>query len=412
MGGSVWVGLSPLRGKGEKIVIEYSPLMPEILEDPYPVYKRLRAEAPVCFVEEFDCWALSLFDDIWEQSGDSRSYSAALRGTTPTHLITKKMDVFPSVNMMDPPEHTRNRALISGAFKPRRVASLAPIIQAVVDKHADALRGRDEFDIVGDFIAKIAMESACLLLGLPTEDGDFLYSIVNRFFDRQPGVTGMTEDGLKAADELNSYLESIIKQRRKGSSDDDVLLNAYLNAEFDGKPLPDDNIASQMATLVIGSTDSFPKIFAATVLELFRSPDQRAELAADSGLLPNAFREGLRYGMPTQFLGRTVIQPVQLREHRFETGQIVIFLFPSANRDEREFDDPDRFDIHRESKRILTFGHGNHSCLGIHISALEGETALRALLERFPEYVVQEDAIVRLKSEFVAGITKLPVAVN
>jgi len=114
--------------------------------------------------------------------------------------------------------------------------------------------------------------------------------------------------------------------------------------------------------------------------------------------------------MPTQFLGRTVVAPVQLREHRFEPGQIVIFLFPSANRDEREFEDPDRFDIHRVSKRILTFGHGNHSCLGTHIAALEGETALSVLLERYPDHVVREDGIERLRSEFVAGIVKMPVA--
>jgi cytochrome P450 len=322
------------------------------------------------------------------------------------------MEVFPSVNMMDPPEHTRNRALISGAFKPKRVASLAPAVEAIVQKHADALQGRDEFDVVADYIAKIAMESACLLLGLPAEDGDLLYSFVNRFFDREPGKPGMTEDGLQAAADLNAYLEEIIKERRKRPNNDDVLLNAYLNAKFDGEPIPDDNIASQMSTLVIGSTDSFPKIFASTVLELFRSPDQRAELVSDRSLIPNAFREGLRFGMPTQFLGRTVVAPVQIREHHLEPGQIVIFLFPSANRDEREFDDPDRFDIHRESKRILTFGHGNHSCLGIHISALEGETALRTLLERYPEYVVREDAIGRLKSEFVAGIVRLPVLAN
>lgn len=390
--------------------IEYSPLMPEILEDPLPVYERLRAESPVHYVPEFDCWALSLFEDIWEQSGDSKSYSAAARGTTPAHLITRQLPVFPSVNLMDPPEHTRNRALISGAFKPRRVAGLAPAVRAIVDKHADVLEGRDEFDLVGDYIAKISMEVSCVLLGLPVEDGDLLYSFVNRFFDRLPGQPGMTEDGLAAAAELNAYLEKIVAHHRLHPSDDDVLLNAYLNAELDGKPIPDDEIASQMATLVIGSTDSFPKIFAATALELFRSPDQRAELVADPGLIPNAFREGLRHGMPTQFLGRTVVAPVALREHRFEPGQIVIFLFPSANRDEREFEDPDRFDIHRVSKRILTFGHGNHSCLGTHIAALEGETALQALLERAPDYAVREDGIGRLRSEFVAGIVELPVA--
>lgn len=389
-------------------MVEYSPVMPEIFEDPLPVYARLRAEAPACYVEAFDCWALSRFEDIWEQSGDNESYSAALRGTTPAHLITKQMAVFPSVNMMDPPEHTRNRALISGAFKPRRIAALAPTVEAIVLRHAARLEDGGEVDLVADYVAKIAMEVSCVLLGLPVEDADLLYGFVNRFFAREDDRPGMTPDGLAAADELNRYLEGFIRHRKANPTDDDVLLNAYLNAEFDGKPLPDDNIASQMSTLVIGSTDSFPKVFASFVHELFRHPDQRAELAADPTLLPNAFREGLRFGMPTQFLGRTVVKPVHLHGQVFEPGQAVIFLFPSANRDEREFEDPDRFDIHRRSRRILTFGHGSHSCLGTHIAALEGELATRHLLARMPEYVIDESRIERLRSEFVAGIVALP----
>lgn len=390
-------------------MVTYNPLMPEILEDPLPIYRQLRDEAPAYYVEEFDCWALSRFDDIWDQSADNDSYSAALRGTTPAHLITKQLPVFPSVNMMDPPEHVRNRALISGAFKPRRVAALAPIVEEIVTRHARVLESGEEIDLAADYIGKISMEVSCVLLGLPVEDGDQMYAYVNRFFDRIPGQIGMTEDGLSAADELNAYLETVIRYRQSHPNDDDVLLNAYLNAEFDGKPLPVDNIASQMATLVIGSTDSFPKIFNAFVLELLRSPDQRAQLVKDPTLIPNAFREGLRYAMPTQFLGRVVKKPVKLHGKTFEPGQAVLFLFPSANRDDREFENPDRFDIHRESKRILTFGHGNHSCLGTHIAALEGELATRHLLERMPNYVIDESRIQRLKSEFVAGIIGLPI---
>ena len=390
-------------------MVYYNPLMPEVLDDPLPIYKQLRDEDPVYYVEEFDCWALSRFEDIWDQSGDNESYSAALRGTTPSHLITNQQIVFPSVNMMDPPEHVRNRALISGAFKPRRVASLAPVVEEITGRHAKSLEPGREVDLVEEFIAKTAMEVSCVLLGLPVEDADQIYQYVNRFFDRAPGKPGMTEDGISAAAELNEYLESLIKIRRVRPTDDDVLLNAYLNAVFDGEPLPDDNIASQMATLVIGSTDSFPKIFAAFALELFRHPDQRAELVENPALIPDAFREGLRYGMPTQFLGRTVVKPVEIQGKTLKPGQAVLFLFPSANRDDREFEDPDQFDIHRQSRRILTFGHGNHSCLGTHIAALEGETATRHLLAKMPDFIVDESGIKRLKSEFVSGIVGLPV---
>ena len=220
----------------------------------------------------------------------------------------------------------------------------------------------------------------------------------------------MTDNGLAAANDLNLYLEALIEKRRKKPLDEDVLMNAYLGARFDGKPLPDDNIASQMATLVIGSTDSFPKIFASGLLSLHDSPEQRADLIADPGLIPDAFQEALRYGMPTQMLGRTLTRDVELHGETMKEGQAVMFLFVAANRDEREFEDPDRFDIRRKAKRILTFGHGNHACLGIHIAALEGGLALEAVLRRMPDYAIDVGGIERLRSEFVSGITGLPAS--
>jgi len=389
-------------------MVDYNPFDDAVLDDPQPVYKQLRDESPAHYVEEFDCWFLSRFDDIWEQTGDTAAYSAAKRGTTPAHLLTDQLPVFPSVNLMDPPEHVRNRALISGAFKPRRVAGMRPLVKAIVDRHIDAIAGNGEGDLVHDFIAKVSMEASCRLLGLPVEDGDMLNSYVNRFFERERGARGMTDDGLLAANDLNVYLEGIIKERRKKPLDEDVLMNAYLNAEFDGKPLDNENIASQMATLVIGSTDSFPKIFAAGLLALHDSPDQRKEMIEDRSLVPDAFQEALRFGMPTQMLGRTLNHDVEIHGQTMREGQAVMFLFVAANRDEREFDDPDRFDIRRKAKRILTFGHGNHACLGIHIAALEGTLGLEAVLDRMPDYRIDHGQIERLRSEFVAGITGLP----
>ena len=389
-------------------MVEYDPFSDEALDDPLPIYRALRDEAPAYYLDEFDAWALSRFEDIWQQTGDAASYSAAARGTTPAHLLTGQLPVFPSVNLMDPPEHTRNRALISSAFKPRRVAALAPLVREIVRRRIDAVAKRGACDLVGDFIAKVSMEVSCNLLGLPVEDGDFLNGLVNRFFERERGRRGMTESGLAAAGELNEYLAKIVRERRRSPAAGDVLINAYLGAEFDGKPLPEENIASQMATLVIGSTDSFPKIFAAGLLALHRNPGLRAELIRDRSLVHAAFQEILRYGMPTQMLGRTLTRDVVLHGQTMKAGQAVLFLFVSANRDEREFVEPDRFDIHRNAKRILTFGHGNHACLGTHIAALEGELALGAILDRIPEYSIDESRIEWLRSEFVAGITCLP----
>jgi cytochrome P450 len=389
-------------------MVDYNPFSDAVLDDPLPIYKQLRDQSPAHYVDEFDCWFLSRFDDIWDQTGDTKTYSAAARGTTPAHLLTDQLPVFPSVNLMDPPEHVRNRALISGAFKPRRVASLRPLVQEIVNQRIDLIAGLGECDLVADYVAKVSMEVSCRLLGLPVEDGDLLNSYVNRFFERTPGARGMTDDGLAAANDLNVYLEALIKDRRKRPLDEDVLMNAYLGARFDGKPLPDENIASQMATLVIGSTDSFPKIFASGLLALHDNPEQREDLIKDPSLIPGAFQEILRYGMPTQMLGRTLTRDVEIHGETMKEGQAVMFLFVAANRDDRIFDDPDRFDIRRQSKRILTFGHGNHACLGIHIAALEGELALEAVLQRLPDYSIDPEQVVRLRSEFVSGITGLP----
>jgi cytochrome P450 len=288
------------------------------------------------------------------------------------------------------------------------VAKLEPLVREIAGRHIDDIAPKGECDLVSDYIARISVEVSCNVLGLPTEDGDYLNGLVNRFFERERGKRGMTESGLAAAEELNVYLEKIVKDRRKKPAEGDVLINAYLGAEFDGKPLPDDNIASQMATLVIGSTDSFPKIFAAGLLELSRSPETCAELVGDPTLIPDAFQEMLRYGMPTQMLGRTLTRDVEIHGQTMKRGQAVLFLFVSANRDEREFPDPARFDIRRCPRRILTFGHGNHACLGTHIAALEGEIALEMLLDRIPEFSIDESKVERLRSEFVAGITALP----
>ena len=165
-------------------MVQYHPFADDVLDNPLPFYKQLRDEAPAFYIEEFDCWFLSRFEDIWDQTGDTAAYSAVRKGTTPAHLLTGQLPVFPSVNMMDPPEHVRNRALISGAFKPRRVAALASLVQDIVKRRIDAIAGKGECDLVHDYIAKISMEASCSLLGLPVEDGDFLNSLVNRFFDR------------------------------------------------------------------------------------------------------------------------------------------------------------------------------------------------------------------------------------
>jgi cytochrome P450 len=161
--------------------------------------------------------------------------------------------------------------------------------------------------------------------------------------------------------------------------------------------------------LIIGGAETFPKVFSNGVYRLHQHPDQRAELAAHPRDIPDAFIEILRYDMPTQFLGRMLKQDHELHGEKLLEGQPVLFLYPSANRDEREFPDPDRFDVKRRPPRILSFGHGIHSCIGLHFAKLEGRLCFETILRHLPGYEVVEDRLERLRTEFVQGFAAMPV---
>jgi cytochrome P450 len=161
--------------------------------------------------------------------------------------------------------------------------------------------------------------------------------------------------------------------------------------------------------LIIGGSETFPKVFANCMRWLGEHPEQRAECVADPGLIPDAFIEVLRFDMPTQFLCRSLKKDVPIHGKTMKTGQPVLFLYPSANRDPREFENPDRFDIHRRPPRILSFGQGTHLCLGIHAAKLEGRICLEETLKRIPDYEVDFAGAERLVTDFVQGYASLPV---
>ncbi|MEM7409467.1 MAG: cytochrome P450 [Myxococcota bacterium] len=389
-------------------MVEYNPFSEEIMADPYPIYRQLRAEAPVYRLADYPCWALSRFEDVWNASMDAKSYSVA-QGTTPAQQLTKVQPVTPMINNLDPPDHTRLRSQFRPFFGPARVRALDPTIRELFSKALDELVERGGGDLVGEFGTRVATKVASIVAGIPLEDGEMLYELVKRFFGREEGVDGMTEDGIAAMMEMFAYFGELTRKRRAQGTNGADPLDVLIEFEQDGRPLVDDEIASHMSMLLIGGSETFPKVFANLARRLAEFPEQRAKVAADPSLAPDAFTEGLRYDMPTQFLGRTLLRDVEIRDQKLREGESVIFLYASANRDEAEFDDPDRFDIERRPPRILSFGHGTHACLGIHVAKAEGRIALEELLERDPEYGIDLDGAERLRTEFVQGFASLPI---
>jgi len=392
-------------------MVRYHPFAPEVLEDPHPVYRRLREEAPCYPLEAWNTFFLSRFDDIWNASMDASRYSVAY-GTTTAQLVTHVQPVTPMLANLDPPRHTAMRSQISAFFTPGAVRRHEARIAAIVDEAFDAVREKPEVDVYGDFAARVSVKVACLANGFPMEDAELLNSLVWRFFAREEGVDGMTADGVHAIQEMFAYFGELVAARRAAGADGASVVDLVCRYTEEGRPFDIEAASSHLSLFLIGGAETFPKTFASAVHRFWQHPDQRAALVADPALLPEAYREVLRYDMPTQFLMRRVVQPVELHGVRIEPGQNVAFLYPSANRDPREFAEPDRFDIRRAPPRILSFGHGIHACIGQHFARSEARLCLAKLLSHAPEYQVLSERLRRLKTEFVQGWESMPVVLR
>lgn len=389
-------------------MIEYDPFSEDVMCDPHPIYARLREEAPCYHVPKWDAYALSRFEDIWQASMDAEHYTTTL-GTTSSQLLTRVQPPSPMINLMDPPAHTQLRARISRFFTPGTVRKLEARIQHFVDDAFAPFLDRQHGDLFNDFAAKVSVQVACLANGFPMEDAEMLNRLVWRFFAREEGVEGMTADGLAAMGEMFTYFAELIRARRAAGRADGSVIDVLLDAEVAGRRFTDEECGSHLSMFLIGGSETFPKVFSSAVLRLAQHPEPRAQCAADPSLIPGAFREALRYDMPTQFLMRTLTKDHTLHGVTMRSGRPVLFLYPSANRDPREFEDADRFDIHRTPPRILSFGHGIHACIGQHFANLEGKLCLTKMLRHIPEYEVQEAELRRIRTEFVQGWESMPV---
>ena len=390
-------------------MVDYHPFSPDVIEDPHKVYRQLREEDPYFYLAEWNTHFLSRFDDIWNASMDPESYSTA-EGTTTAQLVTKVQPVTPMLNSMNPPSHTQFRSRVMTFFTPGSVRRLEPTIQSFVDDAFLDVRDLREADVFNQFAAKVSVKVACLANGFPMADSDMLNALVWRFFGREEGVDGMTQDGVAAMHEMFAYFTELIAKRRAAGANDENVVDLVCRYEDErGRRFEVQDAASHMSMFLIGGAETFPKTFASATHRFWQHPEQRAELVRDASLIPDAYREVLRYDMPTQYLMRRVVKPVRFHDKVCQPGSNVAFLYPSANRDRREFANPDVFDVKRDSPRILSFGHGIHLCIGQHFAKMEAKLCIQKLLDFAPSYEVQADKLKRLKTEFVQGWATMPI---
>jgi len=318
-----------------------------------------------------------------------------------------------SFSMLDAPHHTRLRGAMVDPFRPRAVARLADGVRALAADQLDALDGVDCFDVRHDYASPVSAAVAAQLIGLPASDGVGLVTLVNRYLFRDPGQPGISAEGMAARGEIDERLHALVTERRRDAPRDPPdIVDGLLAYEAGGEPLGDAEIVDQLVTLFIGGTETLPKVVSAGAYQLWRHPEQRAQLVADPSAVSNAFEEMLRLELPLQFVGRTLRVDAEVAGEPMRAGQRVVLMLIAANRDEREFTDPERFDVNRRMERHLGLGHGAHVCIGAHVARLEGVVMLQELLARYPRYEVDDTALEREASEFHVGWAAMPIVAS
>jgi cytochrome P450 len=387
--------------------LEYDPTSWETQEDPYPVYRWLRDEAPVHHNEKLGFWALSRFQDVWDATLDWESFTS-IHGQT----LEKITLPLPMMISMDPPQHTRVRALVAKAFTPRRVAEMEPIVRRLTRERLGGLEPGSQIDLFEQLASCMPMDVISTLLGVPPEHRDRIRHLTNQMMHREPGELEMNARHAQIGAELFAFFRELIALRRRRREDDllSALIDARLQGE-DGRPtaLTDDELLGFCLLLGSAGHETTARLICNSAVTLWRHPDQRRQLAEDPRRLPAAVEELLRFDPPSQVQGRWSTRAVGIHGRTIPADVRVLLLTGAAQRDPREYDDPDRFDIHRKIERHLSFGFGQHLCLGKSLARQECRVAFEELLGRFPDYEIDETGLAWAHNNNVRGYAKVPM---
>ncbi len=386
---------------------EYDPYAYDIHEDPYPVYAELRAEAPLYRNERLGFWALSRHADVLAGFRDLGRFSNRNGVSLDPSSSHPRAHAMMSFLAMDPPRHTRMRALVSRGFTPRRIAELEPRVRELACQHIDTFIAAGRCDFIRDFAGKLPMDVISEMLGVPGADRDRLRAWADTVVHREEGMTDVPPAGMEAAMHILGYFGELVAERRRQPRDD--LTAALLSAEIDGDRLEDVEILGFLFLMIIAGNETTTKLLGNALYWLWRNPAERRLVADDPALIPQWVEETLRYDGSSQALARTVVGDVELHGQRMRDGDRVVLLVGSANRDERAFVDPDRYDLRRDTNAMLSFGQGTHFCLGAALARLEARVALEEVWRRFRDYEIDPSGIVRVHSVNVRGFAALPI---
>lgn len=387
--------------------LEFDPYAYQVHEDPYPLYAQLRAEAPAYRNAALGFWALSRHADVLAGFKDWQTFSNRHGVSLDVDAFHAQAETTMSFLAMDPPRHDRLRALVSRGFTPRRVQALEPRIRAMSVAYLDAVAERGECDFIRDFAGKLPMDVVSELLGVPESDRAQLRTWADLVVHREEGVRSLPPAAAAAALRMLHYFTEMVADRKKQPRDD--LTDALLAAEIDGDRLSDREIIGFLFLMIVAGNETTTKLLGNALYWLWRNPAQRDLLRGDPTLVARWVEETLRYDNSTQALARILTRDVELHGEKLREGERVVLLIGAANRDERAFPEPERFDLLRDTRASLAFGQGTHFCLGASLARLEGVVALEELWRRIPDFEVEPDGLVRVHSVNVRGFAALPL---
>jgi cytochrome P450 len=390
--------------------VYYDPYDVAIDADPYPVFRRLREEAPLYYNEAHDFYAVSRFDDVERGYLDPKTFTSGRGGII--ELIRANVAMPSGVLIFeDPPVHTIHRRLMSRVFSANRVAALEPQIRKFCAHSLDPLIGAEEFDFIADLGAQMPMRVIGMLLGIPEQDQETVRNKVDANLRTEAGQPMQVSENFIPTGMFADYID----WRADHPSDD--IMTDLLQAEFEDETgttrrLTRDELLTYISVISGAGNETTGRLIGWTGKVLADHPDQRRELVEDRSLLPNAIEEVLRFETPAPHAARYVAQDVEIQGQTVPEGSIMVLLPGSANHDDRRFSNGDAFDIHRSDGKSLTFGYGIHLCLGAALARLEGRVALDEILNRFPTWEVDMDRATLAPTSTVRGWETLPALIS
>jgi cytochrome P450 len=409
----VSAGAEPARGAPALSL--YHLLDPEVLANPYPLYRRLRDEDPVHWDPYLHAWIVTRYEDsvtvlhryrAGRTPSPDRLAAIGLGELTPIAALMVRQMLF-----LDPPEHGRVRRLASAAFTPRRVDHLREHIRQIAEGLVDKLDGEAGFDVMSTLANPLPAIVTAEMLGVPTADHELLKAWSQDFaemlgnFQHNPG---RAQQMLQSVEAMVAYFQAAVI--REAQEPTEGLINALATAEVDGDRLTEEEIVANVIVTMVGGQETTTNLIGNGLLTLLRQPEQLARLRDDPGLLPSAVEELLRYESPSQHTARLAPAGAVLGDKEISEGTAVITVMGAANRDPERFAEPDRVDLGREDNRHLAFGWAGHFCFGAPLARIEGQIAFETLLDRFSQISLVPDHEIQWRPNLgLRGLTELPV---